>query len=83
MENNDLRIIDLIHDITQLDYQVRFCGDFSNMFRIEYLHEYDGTFYEHEHRGFPGGTRNQLEKEIVKSLSTFLAKAREKIDEKV
>ena len=82
MENKDLRFIDLIHDITQLDYQVRFCGDFNNMLRIEYFHEYDEAYYHHEHRGFPDGTRNQLEKEIIKSLQTFLDNAKEKQDEK-
>ncbi len=74
----DSRIIQLLHDITQWDYQVQFCGDFEGMFRIEYRHEYDDEYYEHEHRGYPGGTMNQLEKEIIKSLSTFLENIKEK-----
>lgn len=74
----DNRIIELLHDITQLNYQVRFCGDFTNMVRIEYLHEYDVDYYHHEHRGVPDGTMNQLEKEVIKSLQTFLDNAKEK-----
>lgn len=72
MENQNLRVVELIHDITQLDYHVQFCGDFNNMLRIEYYHHYDGAYYQHEHRGSPDGTKNQLEKEVIKSLQTFL-----------
>jgi hypothetical protein len=82
MEDNNIRIINLIHDITQLDYQVRFCRDFNSMLRIEYLHEYNEAYYHHEHRGTPDGTRNQLEKEIIKSLQTFLDNAEAHEDDK-
>lgn len=78
----DSRIIDLIHDITQLDYHVQFCGDFAKMVRIEYRKEYDENYYHHEHRGCPDGTMNQLEKEVIKSLSTFLENAKEEQNEK-
>ena len=47
------------------------------MIRIDYTKEYDETYYHHEHRGSPDGTMIQLEKEIIKSLSTFLDNAKE------
>jgi hypothetical protein len=62
MEKVGLKIVELIHDITQSGYNVQFCSDFENMVRIEYTEEYSDKFYYHEHRGNPDGTRNQLEK---------------------
>lgn len=81
MEKVGLRIVNLIHDITQLGYQVQFCGDFEGMIRIEYREEYSDSYYHHEHRGCPGRTMNQLEKEIIASLSTFLDNAKEKAND--
>ena len=76
-EKVGLRIVDLLHDITQLDYQVQFAGDFSGMIRLEFRKEYDEGFYQHFHLGSPDGTRNQLEKQIIQKLATFLDNAKE------
>jgi len=81
MENN-LSIVELLHDISQLDYQVQFCGDFEGMIRAELRYEYDESYYVHEHLGFPGCDRARLEKDIVESLEGFLKKAKEE-NEKV
>lgn len=71
MEKVGLHIVTLLHNITQLGYKVSFNPDFEGMIRIDYFSKYDPEFYEHEHRGFSDGTKNQLEKEIIKSLVTF------------
>jgi hypothetical protein len=76
-EKVGLRIVELIHDITQLDYEVQFCPDFEGMIRLEFRNEYDGSFYQHFHLGSPDGTRNQLEKQIIQKLATFLDNAKE------
>lgn len=70
-EKVGLKIVDLLHDITQMDYQVRFCGDFTGMIRLEFLHEYDENFYEHHHLGCPDAPRIVLEKAIIKELEEF------------
>ena len=82
-EKVGLRIVQLIHDITQLDYQVQFCGDFKSMVRLEFRKEYDENYYIHHHLGCPDGTMNQLEKQIISKLATFLDEAKENENEKV
>jgi hypothetical protein len=77
MKKIGLKIVNLIHDITQLDYQVSFCGDFENMVRLEFLHEYDEKFYEHFHLGFPDGDMVRLERDIIRELSKFLEEHKE------
>jgi len=74
VEKIGLKIVELIHDITQKDYCVSFNGDFEGMVRIDYTYEWDDTFYEHEHVGFPDCERIHLEKNIIRSLSEFLEK---------
>lgn len=74
MEKVGLKIVDLLHDISQLDYQVQFCGDFEGMIRTEFRYEWDDHFYEHQHLGFPGCERIRLEKDIIECLSKFLEK---------
>jgi len=81
-EKVGLRIVDLIHDITQMDYQVQFAGDFKGMIRLEFRKEYDEDYYDHFHLGSPDGTRNQLEKQIIQKLATFLDEAKERDNEK-
>ena len=72
MEKVGLKIVDLIHDISRLWYEVKLCQDFEGMLRIEYFNELDENFYEHAHLGFPGCPRERLEKDIIESLSNFL-----------
>lgn len=76
--NNNLRIVQLLHDITQMGYQVQFCGDFQGMIRLEFRKEHDENFYSHFHLGSPEGTGNQLEKQIIQKLATFWDNAEEK-----
>jgi hypothetical protein len=73
MKKIGLKIVNLIHDITQLDYQVSFCGDFENMVRLEFLHEYNEKF----HLGFPDGDMVRLERDIIRELSKFLEEHKE------
>lgn len=61
----------LIHDLTQAGYEVKFCGDFRGMVRLELYKEYDESFYQHVHCGFPGATRDKLEKDLIQELIRF------------
>ena len=72
--NTNLELINLIHDITQADFQVQFCGDFTGMTRIEFRKEYDETFYEHQHLGFPDCERERLVQDIITELKDFKEK---------
>lgn len=67
-----MTIVSLLHDITQLDYYVQFCGDFDGMVRIEFREEYNNEFYEHHHLGFPGCDRERLESDVIQCLKAFL-----------
>lgn len=71
MEKVGLKIVNLIHDITQLGYYVQFCSDFEGMIRLEYRKEHDDNFYAHSHLGIPGCERIRLEKDIIEDLSEF------------
>lgn len=68
------KIVQLIHDITQKDYKVSFAGDFQCMVRIEFTHEYDSEFYDHEHLNYPDGPMEKLEEKIQEALVEFLEK---------
>lgn len=70
-EKVGLKIVDLIHDITQAGYGVSFASDFDGMVRIDFTKEYDKEFYEHDHVGVPGQERIYLEKGIIASLDRF------------
>lgn len=71
MEKVGLKIVELLHTLTQAGYRVAFNSDFEGMIRVDYTYEYDDEFYEHDHIGFPGCERLHLEKEIIKSLAAF------------
>jgi hypothetical protein len=71
-EKVGLKIVELLHDITQLDYYVQFCDDFEGMIRAEFREAWNDKFYEHAHLGFPGCERIRLEKDIIECLSNFL-----------
>jgi hypothetical protein len=64
-------MIKLIHDITQSGYLVEFEDDFSGMITINYKTD-SGEYIRHEHISFPGGTMDQLESSVIKSLEHFL-----------
>ncbi len=69
-----MNIVGLLHDITQLGYEVRFGSDFNGMISITYYEDdFDGMYYiRHEHLSFPGGNMIRLEKDMSESLSNFL-----------
>lgn len=72
-----LKIVDLIHNITQQGYHVEFGKDFDGMLRITYYAAkpwMTKTHDTHEHLGFPACDRLNLEKAIIGSLSDFLSK---------
>ena len=66
-----LYIVNQLHNITQAGFEVRFAPDFEGMMRIDYTKELDIDFYEHNHVGYPGQTRDELEQGIIKSLNKF------------
>jgi hypothetical protein len=72
----DLKLIELIHKITQAGYEIKFNEDFDGMVRIDYFKEFDSDFYEHEHVGYPGQSREKLKLGIEKSLENFEKKHR-------
>ena len=74
MTKGGLYITTLLHDITQARYQVKFARDFHGMVRIDFFKDVpiDGnSFYEHEHCGFPGCKRSQLERALIDALIRF------------
>lgn len=76
MEKHGLKIVNLIHDITQLGYEVKFCSDFTDMTRLEFTEEFNVDFYEHRHLGYPNGGTDKLEKAIISTLAGFLEEHR-------
>lgn len=71
-EKVGLKIVELIHSITQEGYNVKFASDFEGMVRIDLTQEWNNEFYEHEHVGVPGQERKHLEKGIINALARFL-----------
>lgn len=82
MESSNLKLISLLHDLTQLDYRVYFSDDFNGMVTVSIE---DGFFENginrHYHCGFPDGPRDRLEEDVINSLSSFLNEVKEKADE--
>jgi hypothetical protein len=72
MEKVGLKIVELIHELNQMHYEVKFCPDFSGMSRVELTDEFDSDFYQHSHLGCPGTERIVLEKAIIKQLSEWV-----------
>lgn len=72
----------LLHDITQLNYEVQFCSDFNGMVRVEIYDEYDVEFYKHAHLGSPDCTPEFLEKKIFEYLDRFSRDAKDNREEK-
>lgn len=64
------RLIELLHDCTQMGYRLTFSNDFEGMITIGFEEEYTEGTYNHVHLGTPGKDLNFLEKE----LRNFLAK---------
>ena len=71
MRKVGLYITTLLHDIVQAQYKVSFNKDFRGMILIDFFKEYEDSFYDHAHCGFPGCKREKLEKDIVDALIRF------------
>lgn len=71
-EKVGLKIVELLHSITQEGYEVKFASDFEGMIRIDFTEEYAPDFYHHDHVGCPGQERKLLEKGIINTLARFL-----------
>ncbi len=71
MRKVGLFIVTLLHDITQAGYSVKFNKDFNGMMRVDFFKEQVAEFYEHLHCGFPGASRDELEKHVIQSLIWF------------
>lgn len=71
MRKVGLYITTLLHDITQGGYKVSFERDFQGMMRLDFFKDGVADFYEHRHCGFPGATREKLEKDLIDSLIWF------------
>ena len=70
-DSNNLKIVRLLHDISQLDYNIQFCGDFVGMIRMEIRKEYEPDYYEHRHLGFPDCSVEKLSEQVVEALEDF------------
>ena len=73
MENKfiDLRLIQLLSDIVELDHRIQFCGDFSGMLRVEIRKEFDHEYYDHRHIGYPDCDMATLTGFIIEFLEVF------------
>jgi hypothetical protein len=69
------KLIQLLHDITQMDYMVQFASDFEGMIRIEFRKEYDEAYYSHRHIGYPDCDNETLTKFVVEYLEVFKKEA--------
>lgn len=81
IEKVGLKIVELIHEITQLKYSVHFYPDFEGMVRIHYSatkpwQEAVDDLSTHDHVGFPDCERIVLEKQIIASLAEFRDKVK-------
>jgi hypothetical protein len=74
MNKVGLFITTMIHEITQARYSVSFNRDFRGMVRIDFKNDHDPEFYDHDHCGVPGGSREKLEKDIIQALNRFKTK---------
>jgi hypothetical protein len=70
----ELKLINLIYQITRAEFGVKFNEDMDGMLRIDYSMEFDSTFYEHEHIGYPDQPREKLQESVIKSLEKFITK---------
>lgn len=72
-EKVGLKIVELLHEITQLNYSVQFYPDFEGMIRITFQRTkpWQKEIEEHSHLGYPECERLVLEKRIISALKDF------------
>lgn len=66
-----VKLISLLHDISQLGYAVEFSDDFEGMLTITYKGE-GLDWRHHEHIGYPRCERELLTEQVIRSLDNFL-----------
>lgn len=82
-KNNNLKIVNLLHDITQLGYQVYFSSDLNNMVTVGIQDEFfDSGVLMHYHCGYPDSPRERLEEDIIRALVKVKETLEAKEDEK-
>ena len=73
-EKIGLKIVELLHALTQKRVSVTFERDFEGMIAIHYKGP-GLDWQDHDHLGFPGCERIHLEKDIIRSLNYALGKS--------
>ncbi len=71
-----MKLIELLHDITQQGFRIEFSDDFEGMITITVYEDsgpnYKGGYIRHEHLGFPQCERSRLQSDIESSLERLL-----------
>lgn len=67
-----MKIVSILHDITQLGYRVEFSDDFTGMLTVTYKGE-GMDWSNHSHVGFPFCSRKELEEHLIRELQNFLS----------
>jgi hypothetical protein len=66
-ERQDVRLIELIHELTQKGWKLTFQDDFQGMVTVGAWA--DGEFINHWHIGTPGGSMKDLERDVRNLLA--------------
>ena len=66
----------LLHDLTQLGYEVTFNSDFKGMLTITYKEEH-GDYIRHQHLSYPDGPMAKLDNALRSSLENFIDEVKE------
>lgn len=67
-----MKVVQLIHDLTQLGYKISFTDDFSGMLTVNFSKEGDRGFNFHSHIGYPDCMIEELEQELIEELTRKL-----------
>lgn len=71
-----MKLIELLHDITQQGFRIEFSDDFEGMITLTVNEDaypgYKGGYIRHEHLGFPECERIFLQNKVEESLEGLL-----------
>lgn len=70
-KDKEIRLIELLHSLTQKGYKLTFSNDFEGMITIGWELEYEEGTYTHSHLGIPGTSLKRLESELRICLSSI------------
>lgn len=80
--HNNLKLINILHNVTQEGYKVYFSDDFAGMITVAIEGEiFETGVYRHYHCGFPDGPRQNLENDVINCLTNFLEEIKNKKEE--